>query len=681
MPDKIQGTSNVSQYDFPAAWDDSSTSLVTLGENSLSDVARLRNIDPDALLAANLQISDLKAPLLFGQQIQLPYCQAPVQHPEPAPDSKSSSSGTSGDPLAKSVVQANLKKAEELPPDEARIKQQMGEFGLRNYREMKTEFAQARDVYQKTGKMPPLKHFAPIEIMSGKWMSRSARYDANLARQGKDPSYPKMDVDVDPNYLTADEFREEWLARGSKEMQACEDEYIRPGKIEKCRLEVKEKYMGKEYMDASFAATAAAWNDGAYIEKIKNSGPLGLGGRVVGRGVGYLVDGKEGADKGEEIGGLVGDIGDVGVALKSGANARARMKAYDGSAGLEVRREAPMEVASAPRAADPVETQPGVSAVGKTQAKIPEEAFFLSHGTDDPSFKQMGGLGEGRIRVDHSPGERQDFGRGFYVSVGEGQGVENAEAFGDLRVRQRKENNTAPRQVMAWQVKRADLGDVVDVRPGGEHEAAWKKFLDEPVAPGVKMTNGEAVRGAAVEHRGEFFEKFLRSIGKQNADVVIGPIGTKETSGVAPHTGTQMVIRSQRVADRLNMMMGGPSGPGGPGGPGSPGGPGGKPDPKAPAGQPAKGQPSAWRQGSGTSVHDPKPVSNPPAEKPFSEGEEEVIRSYMAAGKTRAEAERLVKEARLPENQITWVRPNSPNSEGSTRVPDSKKPGPGKKKP
>src|SRR5215831_11144374 len=158
MPEKIQGTSNVSQYDFPASWDDSSTTLVTLGENSLSDVAKLRNIDPGALLAANPQISDLNAPLLVGQQIQLPYCQAPAQHPEPPSDSKPSSPGTSGDPLAKSVVQANLKKTEELPPDEAQVKAQQGEFGLRNYREMKTEFAQAREVYQKTGQIPPLKH-------------------------------------------------------------------------------------------------------------------------------------------------------------------------------------------------------------------------------------------------------------------------------------------------------------------------------------------------------------------------------------------------------------------------------------------------------------------------------------------------------------------------------------------
>jgi hypothetical protein len=500
-----------------------------------------------------------------------------------------------------------------------------------------------------------------------------------------------MDVDVDPNYLTSDEFRKEWVDRGAKEMQACEDEYIRPGKIEKCRLEVKEKYMGKEYMDASFAATAAAWNDGAYIEKIKNSGPLGLGGRVAGRGIGYLIDGKEGADKGEEIGGFIGDVGDVAVAVKSGANARARVNAYEGSAGLEVRREAPMEVANASRIV-PAETRPNVSTVGKATAKIPDESFFLSHGTDDRGFKQMGGLGEGRIRVDHSPGAHQDFGRGFYVSVGEGRGVENAEAFGDLRVAQRKPPSP-PRQVMAWQVKRSDLGDVVDVRPGGEHEAAWKKYLEQPVAPGSKITVGESIRGAGVEHRGEFFEKFLQSVGKQNADVVIGPIGTPETKGVVPHPGTQMVVRSQRAADRLNKMMGGPSGPG------SPGGPGDKPAPKAPAGQtppaagdkkaegaaagsaPKTGQPSVWRQGSGTSVHNPKPVSNPPAEPPFSEGEKEVIRSYMRSGKTRAEAEQIVRDSRGEENHLRWVRPNSPNQGGTTRGPDWKNPGPGKKRP
>lgn len=106
-------------------------------------------------------------------------------------------------------------------------------------------------------------------------------------------------------------------------------------------------------------------------------------------------------------------------------------------------------------------------------------------------------------------------------------------------------------------MKRSDLGDVVDVRPRGQHADAWKKYLDQPFSPHTKMTIGDYIRGTGVELRGEHFERFLQSIGKQNADVVIGPIGTPETSGgAASQRGTQMVIRSQRVADRLNQMIG-----------------------------------------------------------------------------------------------------------------------------
>jgi hypothetical protein len=322
-------------------------------------------------------------------------------------------------------------------------------------------------------------------------------------------------------------------------------------------------------------------------------------------------------------------------------------------------------------------TQPDVPTVGKATGKVPNETFLLSHGTDNPGFRNMGGLGAGRIRVDHSPGARQDFGQGFYVAVGEGRsGVGNAEAFGDLRVAQRR---SGPRQVLAWEVKRSDLGDVVDVRPGGEHEAAWRKYLEQPLAPNVTMTIGDYIRGTGVEHRGEYFERFLQSIGKQNADVVIGPIGTPETKGVAPQPGTQLVVRSQHVADQLNKMMGGGSGPTGPRD---------KPDPTArPADQPnpvaddAKPKASVWRQGSGTSIHNPKPVSNPPVEPPFSEAEEMIIQSYMDAGKTRPQAEQLVKETRGPENKITVIRPTSPNAGGTTRGRNWKNPGPGKKKP
>ena len=165
----------------------------------------------------------------------------------------------------------------------------------------------------------------------------------------------------------------------------------------------------------------------------------------------------------------------------------------------------------------------------------------------------MGGLGRGRIRVDHNVrGEHQDFSSGTYVAVGQ-DGVGIAEAAGNLRVGQR---TVGPRQVMAWEVKLSDLGDVVDVRPNGKYAEAWNKYMDQPLAPGARMTIRDYIRTTGVEKRGEYFEGFLESIGKKDADAVIGPIGTPETSGAAaPYQGTQLVLRSQRAADRLNQIM------------------------------------------------------------------------------------------------------------------------------
>jgi len=193
------------------------------------------------------------------------------------------------------------------------------------------------------------------------------------------------------------------------------------------------------------------------------------------------------------------------------------------------------------------------NSVGAPSSDLGEEKVLITHGTDNASFKNMGGLGEGRIRVDHNArGEHQDFSRGTYVAVGQ-DGVGIAEAAGNLRVGQRQ---VAPRQVMAWEVKLSDLGDVVDVRPNGKYAEAWNKYLDQPLAPGTRMTIRDYIRTTGMEKRGDYFEKFLESIGKKDADAVIGPIGTPETSGAAaPYEGTQLVLRSQRAADHLNQIM------------------------------------------------------------------------------------------------------------------------------
>jgi predicted negative regulator of RcsB-dependent stress response len=216
---------------------------------------------------------------------------------------------------------------------------------------------------------------------------------------------------------------------------------------------------------------------------------------------------------------------------------------------------APSVAAALPGATDGAgSVQTGrTNSVGAPTSDLGEEKVLITHGTDDASFKNMGGLGRGRIRVDHNVrGEHQDFSSGTYVAVGQ-DGVGIAEAAGNLRVRQRM---VGPRQVMAWEVKLSDLGDVVDVRPKGKYAEAWNKYLDQPLAPGARMTIRDYIRTTGVEKRGEYFEGFLESIGKKDADAVIGPIGTPETSGAAaPYQGTQLVLRSQRAADRLNQIM------------------------------------------------------------------------------------------------------------------------------
>ena len=212
-----------------------------------------------------------------------------------------------------------------------------------------------------------------------------------------------------------------------------------------------------------------------------------------------------------------------------------------------------------------------ITAAGGQQTVTPAEPprTTLSHGTDTPGFHSLGGLGPGKINVEGRPGRHQDFGRGFYVAEGS-SGVLIAEVYGSRRAAQRKSGK--PGQVMIWEVDRAALGDVVDVGPGGEHEQLWKDYLKTPVPEHSAFgTVGEYLSGLGVERRGEFFDRFLTSIGKENADAVRGPLGTPETSGIGGTSeGVQWAIRSQKAADYLNAQMAGPHGPASPEGSGQP---------------------------------------------------------------------------------------------------------------
>jgi hypothetical protein len=354
MPPRIDTTfSPVSD-----TWASSTSSPVTtvrLGETKMSQVAKRLNMDLTALLDANPQISDPNN-LMFGQDVRLPICQKPATLTEPAAKDPMADRSSShiGDPMAKNVLQAGLMTTEpakteyaQKPSDDTeKFFAGFGEKTLEAYRKGKAagaeanrELAEAHRIYKATGKIPQTKvPFSWIEIKEGKHMNRAERYDAMLKKQGKE--YPMLE-DIhndnrDPEYLTKEEFQEEFWQREKKETQHCEDEYIRPGKIRKCKEKVYEKYGGEGYK---------AWRQDGYqkafqqyqqvqqkIDGLKNSGALS----TIGRGVGYVIAGEEGA----EWGALVGSAGDLGLGGYAGVRARAQQSSYNGSAGLEVRRDA-----------------------------------------------------------------------------------------------------------------------------------------------------------------------------------------------------------------------------------------------------------------------------------------------------------------------------------------------------
>lgn len=188
------------------------------------------------------------------------------------------------------------------------------------------------------------------------------------------------------------------------------------------------------------------------------------------------------------------------------------------------------------------------------------EKIMLSHGTDTPGFHSLGGLGAGRIdvlysSVRHDSHLHQDLGQGFYMAEGS-SGLGVAEGAAELRARGSKATG-GTRQILVWEVDRAAVGNVVDVAPGGEHEKLWNDFLDRPLDqshPEYGTIRKQVQQG---NQRGRYFEEFLTSIGKQDADAVRGPTGTPETS-MTESVAVQWSIRSSRAAAYLNSIMSGP---------------------------------------------------------------------------------------------------------------------------
>ncbi len=211
---------------------------------------------------------------------------------------------------AKSILDAQKEIREQ------QLKAILGEQGFRDLQDALTELNDAHRSFQTTGKVPETKHhLAPIEIMTGRVMTREQRYDAmleHLCLVGTG-SFDVLYDKVDPTYLTDKEFIAEWASRETKELNDCTDHFGQPAPKERCAKKVKEKYQGRDYVEACDARLRGMWNDGAYVEAIAPAGPVGLAGRAIGRAVGWALGGDDGADKGEQWGAVLTGPADMGT--------------------------------------------------------------------------------------------------------------------------------------------------------------------------------------------------------------------------------------------------------------------------------------------------------------------------------------------------------------------------------
>jgi hypothetical protein len=175
----------------------------------------------------------------------------------------------------------------------------------------------------------------------------------------------------------------------------------------------------------------------------------------------------------------------------------------------------------------------------------------LYHGTGQRGYE---GLRRG-IDVTHSVGPLQDLSRGFYTS----EDVLVAESGADAR------NHGELKYVLRYDLPLAEMGNVIDISTGGPHRPAWDRFLQQPpsATPSDPLlrslfparTNLEYISSAlGIEKRGIVMEEFLHSIGATEVDAIKGDNGGPGTNGAiqTDTLSTQIVIRSQKLADKLN---------------------------------------------------------------------------------------------------------------------------------
>jgi hypothetical protein len=229
---------------------------------------------------------------------------------------------------------------------------------------------------------------------------------------------------------------------------------------------------------------------------------------------------------------------------------------------------------------------------------FPDE-FVFHHGT---TLEGQAAIAQAGVIANRGMAGSGDFGPAFYVTPSR----EVAQLYASRRSDDVRDPTLGA--VLSFRVPREAMGVIVDVRPGGEHRAAWEAFLDHPAITGPL---GERLRQLGqpvtpnelmampkgVELREQFFEQFLATQGLSHADAVVGDLGGTHTSGIG--RGEQIAIRSQRLADLLTAQLrGARPAPGGP--------PGLPPVPRVPViGKPAAPPEIAPTEDFATAMHRP----------------------------------------------------------------------------
>ncbi len=204
-------------------------------------------------------------------------------------------------------------------------------------------------------------------------------------------------------------------------------------------------------------------------------------------------------------------------------------------------------------------------------APRPDESFTIRHGTSEDAARRIAKTG---IDPHHSTGTVDDFSRGFYTTLDEPSATEYAIRGREQRDRINKRTPGDHGAIVEINVKLSELGKVVDVRPGGEHNAAWEEFLERKPPPSPPVPKFPPAWDTAREYglnrgrlalkemeRGTVFEAFLKEKGLGDADVIRGTLGDPNwTGGIqGKQPGEQIVIRSRKIANVLNERMGYPA--------------------------------------------------------------------------------------------------------------------------